>query len=104
MRATGDDGLLDVCTFREGSLWNGLVYLTGVMFGQQGSMTDFTHVRTRRLTIEPVESVPNAPFQLDGDPGGTLPVEICVRPGRLTLIVSHEWASERRAEREAKTE
>jgi diacylglycerol kinase (ATP) len=87
--ATGDDGLLDVCTFREGSLWNGLVYLGGIMLGQQESMQDYTHVRTRRLSIE---SPTTAPFQLDGDPGGLLPVEICVRPGRLTMLVSHEWA------------
>lgn len=93
--AAGDDGLLDVCTFREGSLWNGLVYLAGVMLGTQESMTDFTQVRTRRLNIEPVQPVTDAPFQLDGDPGGTLPVEICVRPGRLTLIVPREWARQR---------
>ncbi len=89
--AAGDDGLLDVCTFREGSLWNGLVYLGGVMLGQQESMQDYTHVRTRQLTIE---SVPPAPYQLDGDPGGTLPVEICVRPGRLTVLVSRERAQQ----------
>lgn len=87
--ATGDDGLLDVCTFREGSLWSGLLYLGGIMLGQQESMQDYTHIRTRRLTIE---SSTAAPFQLDGDPGGSLPVEICVRPARLTMLVTHEWA------------
>lgn len=90
--ATGDDGLLDVCTFREGSLWNGLVYLGGIMLGQQQSMQDFTHIRTRRLKIE---STTEAPYQLDGDPGGTLPVEICVRPGRLTVLVSRQWIEDR---------
>jgi diacylglycerol kinase (ATP) len=89
--ATGDDGLLDVCTFREGSLWSGLLYLGGIMLGQQESMQDYTHIRTRRLTIE---SSTSAPFQLDGDPGGLLPVEICVRPGRLTMLVTHEWAQQ----------
>lgn len=89
--ATGDDGLLDVCTFREGSLWSGLLYLGGIMLGQQESMQDYTHIRTRRLTIE---STTAAPFQLDGDPGGLLPVEICVRPGRLTMLVTHEWAQQ----------
>lgn len=87
--ARGDDGLLDVCTFREGSLWNGLVYLGGVVFGQQQSMQDFTHIRTRRLRIEAATSVP---YQLDGDPGGHLPLEICVRPGRLTVLVPRAWA------------
>jgi diacylglycerol kinase (ATP) len=94
--ATGDDGLLDVCTFREGSLWNGLVYLGGIMLGQQESMQDYNHIRTRRLTIEASAAVP---FQLDGDPGGMLPVEICVRPGRLTMLVSHEWAQQQQTKR-----
>ncbi|WP_254508509.1 diacylglycerol/lipid kinase family protein [Anatilimnocola floriformis] len=92
--AAGDDGLLDVCTFREGSLWNGLLYLGGIMLGQQQSMTDFTHIRTRQLRIEASTDVP---FQLDGDPGGTLPVEICVRPGRLNLLVAREWAEKQAA-------
>lgn len=89
--ARGDDGLLDVCTFREGSLWNGLVYLGGVLLGQHESMQDYSHIRTRRLVIE---SRPEAPYQLDGDPGGMLPVEICVRPKRLTVLVSRDWAQQ----------
>ncbi|MEX2173332.1 MAG: diacylglycerol kinase family protein [Pirellulaceae bacterium] len=87
--ASGSDGLLDVCTFKGGSLWNGLVYLSGVMLGQHEAMQDFARVRTRRLRIE---SVAAAPYQLDGDPGGELPVEIRVLPGRLTLLVSRNWA------------
>ncbi|WP_202921034.1 diacylglycerol/lipid kinase family protein [Anatilimnocola aggregata] len=84
--AEGDDGLLDVCTFREGSLWNGLVYLGGVLLGQHESMQDYSHIRTRRLVIT---AEPEAPFQLDGDPGGMLPLDICIRPKRLTVLVSH---------------
>lgn len=93
--ARGDDGLLDVCTFREGSLWNGLVYLGGVMFGQQESMQDFSHIRTRRLRIEAATPVP---YQLDGDPGGHLPLEICVRPGRLTVLVPRAWVEQQTLE------
>jgi hypothetical protein len=88
-QATGTDGLLDVCTFKEGSLWSGLVYLSGVMLGQHESMQDFARVQTRRLRIE---STGPAPYQLDGDPGGELPVEIRALPGRLTLLVSPSWA------------
>ena len=86
--ASGTDGLLDVCTFKEGSLWYGLMYLGGVMFGQHESMQDFLRVQTRRLTIE---SAAPAPLQLDGDPAGELPAEIRVMPGRLTLLVSRGW-------------
>ena len=96
--AAGDDGLLDVCTFREGSLWNGLLYLGGIMLGQQQSMQDFTHIRTRRLKIEAATDVP---YQLDGDPGGSLPVEICVRPGRLNLLVSRHWINARDEQNQA---
>ncbi|WP_425619331.1 diacylglycerol kinase family protein [Anatilimnocola sp. NA78] len=87
--AEGNDGLLDVCTFREGSLWNGLVYLGGVLLGQHESMQDYSHIRTRRLVVT---AEPEAPYQLDGDPGGTLPVEIIVRPRRLTVLVAHHRA------------
>jgi diacylglycerol kinase (ATP) len=90
--ASGSDGLLDVCTFKEGSLWYGLVYLGGVLLGQHEAMQDFVRVQTRRLRIE---SAARVPFQLDGDPGGDLPVDIRVLPNRLTLVVSRSWASRR---------
>src|SRR5204863_3232438 len=88
-QASGTDGLFDVCTFKEGSLWHGLMYLGGVMLGQHEGMTDFVRVQTRRLRVE---SAGAAPFQLDGDPGGDLPVEFGVLPGRLTMVVSRAWA------------
>jgi diacylglycerol kinase (ATP) len=88
-QASGTDGLLDICTFKEGSLWYGLMYLGGVMFGQHEGMDDFTHVQTRRVRIESSGSVP---YQLDGDPGGELPVELSVVPRRLTMLVGRPWA------------
>jgi diacylglycerol kinase family enzyme len=89
-QASGADGLLEVCTFKEGSLWHGLMYLGGVMLGQHESMQDFTRVQTRRLRIEAHGS---APYQLDGDPGGELPVEIAVEPKRLTLVIAARRAA-----------
>src|SRR5262249_47189101 len=83
--ATGTDGLVDVCTFKEGSLWYGLMYLGGVVFGQHESMQDFVRVKTQRLAIEAAQPVA---FQIDGDPGGELPVAIRVVPERLTMLVS----------------
>jgi diacylglycerol kinase family enzyme len=93
--ASGCDGLLDVCTFREGSLWHGLRYLSGVVFGQHETMAGFSRVRTRRLRIE---SDARVPYQLDGDPGGQLPVEITIEPGRLTLLVDPAWAEKNATE------
>ena len=84
-QASGTDGLLDVCTFKEGSLWYGLMYLGGVMLGQHEGMEDFVRIQTRRLRVE---AAGPAPFQLDGDPGGELPVEFSVLPGRLTMLVA----------------
>jgi diacylglycerol kinase family enzyme len=87
--ASAVDGLLDVCTFREGSLWNGLMYLGGVVLGHHTSMRDFVAVQTRRLRIEADRP---ASFQLDGDPGGELPIDFSVLPQRLTLVVNRDWA------------
>jgi diacylglycerol kinase family enzyme len=86
--ASGSDGLLDVCTFKEGSLWHGLMYLGGVMLGQHETMRDFQRIQTRRVRIESAQS---APYQLDGDPGGQLPLEIGIEPNRLTLLVNQSW-------------
>ena len=88
-QASGTDGLLDVCTFKEGSLWSALLYLGSVMLGQHEEMEDFQRVQTRRLRVEPASP---ASFQLDGDPGGDLPADFSVLPGRLTMLVAREWA------------
>jgi diacylglycerol kinase (ATP) len=90
-QASGVDGLLDVCTFKEGSLWSGLMYLGGVMLGQHEGMQDFVRVQTRRLRVGAAGEVP---YQLDGDPGGELPAEFGVQPGRLTMVVGKSWAKE----------
>jgi diacylglycerol kinase (ATP) len=90
-QASGVDGLLDVCTFKEGSLWSGLMYLGGVMLGQHEGMEDFVRVQTQRLCVEAAGEVP---YQLDGDPGGELPAEFSVLPGRLTMVVRKAWARE----------
>jgi diacylglycerol kinase family enzyme len=82
-RADGADGLLDVCTFRQGSLWNGLRYLGGVILGRHETWRDCVSLRTRRLRIESNEPVP---YQVDGDPGGCLPVDIEVLPQRVTIL------------------
>jgi len=87
--ASGDDGLLDVCTFRRGSPWHGLRYLLAVVFGRHRQMDDCNMRRMKRLRIT---SSQNVPYQLDGDPGGFLPVEVEVLPGRMTLMVpADKW-------------
>lgn len=83
--AIATDGLLDVCTFRRGSLWSGLRYLAAVQLGGlHRRLADCTMRRARRVRITSEEPVP---YQLDGDPGGVLPLEVEVLPNRATLVV-----------------
>jgi len=81
--ADATDGMLDVCTFRHGSLWHGLRYLAAAQFHWQRRLPDCVVARATRLRITAEQPVP---YQLDGDPGGYLPLEIEVLPKRLTLI------------------
>ncbi len=83
-QADGRDGLLDVCAFRRGSLWHSLRYAGGVLLGRHQRMADCTTRRVRRLRITAETEVP---YQLDGDPGGLLPLDVEVLPGRLTMVV-----------------
>jgi len=86
--ATGMDGRLDLCAFRGGSLWHGLTYLGQVLCGSHQNCPDTVFTRIRKLRIE---SDRPAPYQLDGDPGGMLPVEIEVVPRRLSLVAPRAW-------------
>lgn len=88
--AVGTDGLLDVCTFKEGSLLSGMLYLSGVFLGQHQSWDDCVTGRVKRVRIESEGSVP---YQLDGDPGGFLPLEIEILPQRLNLLITEKWAA-----------
>ncbi len=82
--ADGSDGLLDACCFRRGRLWPGLWYTAAVLVGGHHRLSDCTAGRTRRLRIT---ADGEAPYQLDGDPAGLLPLDIRVLPGRLTFVV-----------------
>jgi diacylglycerol kinase (ATP) len=77
------DGKLDLCCFRGGRWWNGLKYLAGVAAGWHRSWRD-THVE--QVTWLRIEADQPVPYQLDGDPGGELPLEVRVLPQRLRLL------------------
>ena len=95
-RAVGSDGYLDVCTFQEGNWWHALRYLSGVLLGRHEELPDCQIVRTVRLQVLADQQYDqDVPYQLDGDPGGVLPVDIKVLPGRLNVLVSEEWATRR---------
>lgn len=86
------DGLLDVCTFQRPGRWRAIHYLMRLWFGSHQRLADFQHSTTAGLSVSIHPAARQAvdrpiPFQLDGDPGGVLPLEIEVLPGRLQLIV-----------------
>lgn len=95
-QAVGTDGRFDVCTFDGGGMWNGLRYLSSVWGRWHGNLPDCAIRLASRIRIEADRPVA---YQLDGDPGGLLPVEIENLPGRLTLIVPPEQAARFEAER-----
>jgi diacylglycerol kinase (ATP) len=82
--ALGNDGRLDLCGFRRGGFWRFMKYIGAVYLHQHQHMRDWITRRVERVRI--VADVP-VPFQLDGDPGGWLPLDIEVLPNRLTMIV-----------------
>lgn len=83
-QADGSDGLLDVCGYRRGGFWSGLQLAASVLLHRHNRLTDWMTQRARRLRITSDAPVP---YQLDGDPGGFLPLEIESLPGRLALVV-----------------
>lgn len=85
--ALGDDGVLDLCSMKGGSLFHGMRYTA---FAQCGGMhkvfSDVTLKQAKKFRIS-AESETPIPYQLDGDPGGELPIEIEIVEKRLTLLV-----------------
>ncbi|MDE0866126.1 MAG: diacylglycerol kinase family protein [Rubripirellula sp.] len=82
--ALGDDGLLDVIAFERGSIASGLNYVAGIWSGRHLDAEDV--IRLRGQTIR-VESKKDVAYQLDGDYGGQLPLEIETLPGCVPLLI-----------------
>ena len=87
--ALGTDGLLEVATFQYGGFFQGLRYLGYLWSGRQAWLpkSDYGRLQTRHIRIE--ADVP-VRYQLDGDPGGLLPLDVEVLPNRLTLLAPAE--------------
>jgi len=83
-QADGHDGLIDLCAFTGGSRWHAFRYAGAVALRRHQGLADCHTGRARQLRIT---SKAEVPYQLDGDPGGFLPVDVDVLPGRLTLVV-----------------
>jgi diacylglycerol kinase family enzyme len=89
--AVATDGLLDVCTFERGAVWSAARYLWHVVRKVHFALPDVGLSRTPRFRLEPTTAASVA-YQLDGDYGGTLPVDVDVLPGQLRMLVLRETA------------
>lgn len=81
--ADASDGRLDLCSLRYGSLLRGLVYLIGILLGRHRYWGDVHSERAESIVIESDEPVH---FQLDGDPGGELPLTLVTLKDRLSFV------------------
>ncbi len=85
------DGLLDICTFQRAGLGSGLCYLLRLWLGSHQHMRGFRHERCQSIQVlQPSDAGGRnmeVPFQVDGDPGGVLPLNIEVVPGRISVLV-----------------
>ena len=90
-QADPTDGQLDVCTFRHSGAARGMFYLLQLWFNRHQKLGDYHHRRCRKIRIEaPLGGdgkLLEVPFQIDGDPGGVLPLEISIVPQRLKLLI-----------------
>jgi diacylglycerol kinase family enzyme len=82
--ARGDDGLLDLRLFRQGSAFQMVRYLCNLALGIHEALPDVESLAGHRVRID--SDVP-VPIQLDGDAAGFTPAEISVLPGALEVIV-----------------
>ncbi len=82
--ASAQDGKLDVCTFRGGGLLRGIGYLLALRLRRQTQLRDFQALSCRELRVESTERVP---YQVDGDAGGFLPLQVKVLPQHYRLIL-----------------
>jgi diacylglycerol kinase (ATP) len=89
--AVATDGLLDICTFERGAVWRVGWYLWHVMRKIHHTLPDAGLCRVSRFRLEPTTSASVA-YQIDGDFGGILPVDVEVLAGQLRLLVPPETA------------
>ncbi len=85
--AKSDDGLIDICAFKHGGFIRGLVYFARLRTRTHANLSDFLHVRSSKFRIEasPTQNA-KVSYQLDGDWGGYLPLEVESLPNRLCTI------------------
>jgi diacylglycerol kinase family enzyme len=91
-QAVPTDGLLDWCAFQAGSFCHSLGYFISVLLRRHPKLRNCKMGIGSEYRIASTEPTGvQVPYQVDGDPGGFLPVEIRVLPGRFRAIVDRQW-------------
>ncbi len=92
-RAKADDGLFEVRVLHARRrrdvlrmFWDAIL---GYFLGIERTLRDVTFHRARRVRMESADGSP-VPVQVDGDPGGHLPVEFEVVPGGIRVLAPPE--------------
>jgi diacylglycerol kinase (ATP) len=80
-----DDGLLDVCILQNLSVARLIGLLPSVARGRHILRKDVIYKQFKTLEITP-NTDQTIPFQVDGDPGGCLPVNIGIEPRAVRVI------------------
>lgn len=87
--ARGDDGLLDVRLFEQGSAFQMVRYFYNLTLGTHERLPDVFSKRAKRVRIESDRPVP---LQADGDPAGFTPAEISLLPGAIEVYAPRHEA------------
>jgi diacylglycerol kinase family enzyme len=85
-KADDSDGKLDICTYRDGGVFRGVWYLLVTFLGGHSRLRATQFYQFRKLRVE-AESEDPIYYELDGDPGGELPLEIDVVPAALRVLM-----------------
>lgn len=77
------DGFLDIACFSRAGRIRGLCYALWIALRRHTRSCEYSAFRAKKITID--SPVPSG-YQLDGDFGGELPLEIRIQPGRIKLL------------------
>jgi diacylglycerol kinase family enzyme len=84
--ANDSDGKLDICSYRDHGIIRGIWYLLVTFLGSHSRLDATQFGQFEKLCIEAEGDEP-VYYELDGDPGGELPLKIDVEPGALRVLI-----------------
>lgn len=81
-----DDGVLDTCLYRGRGLFWGLWLTAAAQLHFHKYLPGCVTEKSTRLRVT-ADTTEDVPYQVDGDPGGVLPLEVETLPCRLTVFI-----------------